>query len=163
MIMAALAGLLALTGPAVALGQDTRPDWMTMQFQAWTVIVSSDGSEAGTVNEAGNVFGFVCGDQCVNFIDLQVGCSDAAAYRATATLGKKQFDLGTTCHVIEDRYVFVVDLNPAYLSALAEGQTISIQLDIGETRAAEASFSLLGCREAVYAAAIAALPYETRS
>lgn len=128
-------------------------DRAAFQFRDWTVLASGDTSEAGTTNESGDSFGFACSDSCVHYIDLNTPCRNGADYRGNAKIGQSQFPLLLTCHIFEDKFVFVADLSDEYISALGAGEEVSIDVTFDDGMSRNAHFSLKGCRQAAVAAA----------
>ncbi|WP_158702966.1 hypothetical protein [Allosphingosinicella vermicomposti] len=154
LILAGLSMLIGAVEPASAQESGgPSPDFVAMQFQDWAVIITPGASEAGTLNPAGNALGFVCGQQCVHFLDVQEECRDGSSYRAVANVDDRRFDLGLTCHPLEDRKIFIIDMSPAYLTALSESPSLTFDIALDKGRNTQAAFSLLGCNDAVHLAA----------
>jgi len=127
-----------------------------MRFGEWIVQIGPESSEAGTANEAGEGFGFVCATDCLHYVDLRPDCVQGEVVKAKATILDKQFDLVLTCEISEDLNVFIADVNREYLTALPEGERVSLSFKDKKGAAVRAEFSLKGCAEAITVAVQAA-------
>jgi hypothetical protein len=127
-----------------------------MRFGDWIVQVGPEASEAGTSNEAGEGFGFVCSVDCLHYVDLGPDCAAGDVVNAKATILEKEFDLVLTCEISEDFNVFIADVNLEYLATLPRGEQISLSFTSKSGTEFRTEFSLRGCAEAITLAAQAA-------
>ena len=145
--------LLSVQTPPEAKAADPSLEWVILRYGDWIVQITPEASEAGTVNQAGHGFGFVCSLYCIHYIDLHEPCTDGQIYPATATIGNQTFQLELTCRVVDDLHVFVVGIDPEYLKALRDAERITLHVTSLSGRSTNAEFSLRGCSQAATAAA----------
>ena len=159
-LLKSFVAMALLAGTSPVLAQETQqPAWAAARFGDWVLLVSSDTSEAGTQDAVGRAFGVACGlEDCMHYIDLRQPCRNGATYPAVARIADQGFPLHLTCHHSSPgQQVLLNGLAEDYVKALAAGESVvlTVELDNGPQ---EATFSLIGCREAVMAAAEALGP-----
>ena len=146
--------LLSVQAAPEKKAPDSSLEWVILRYGDWIVQITPEASEAGTVNDEGDSFGFVCSLYCIHYIDLHEPCADGLIYAATATILNQNFQLTLTCRVVDDLHVFVVDIDPEYLKALRKAERITLHVTGPPGRSTKAAeFSLRGCSQAATVAA----------
>ncbi|WP_157220152.1 hypothetical protein [Flavisphingomonas formosensis] len=129
------------------------------QFGDWTVFVTPEFTQASTSGAKGTAFGFVCGEDCVNFLDLRMRCEAGKDYSGTALVDARRFTITASCYEVEGISVLALNFNVPLLLEMKRAAKVHFEVAFGRRRVGMADFSLKGCREALIAAA-STLPSE---
>jgi hypothetical protein len=89
----------------------------------WEIYDEGDYLATVTKNESGSLLGFLCGDNCVLYVNLKLSCDHGDAYAGLINTRAGARAVNLKCYILEKRPLLMVTLDESLLDYLSsEGQ-----------------------------------------
>jgi hypothetical protein len=122
----------------------------SVAYQNWVVDISSNNTEAHTINESGSSFGLFCsGDTCLFYLHQNYDCKPGEKYSALINSGSLSGPVTLQCTKINGSTFQIIDPFNLVLDACKNFAIVSFAIPLSDGRFTIARFSLAGSAEAM--------------
>lgn len=141
------------TGPPPVIIQRVDPPAINMtpieeKYGDWTAAGLGSGWAAFTKNESGSLFGVLCKDGCVAYLNAQTQCEEKGKYPALINASDGAFSVNLECVVYEKRYLLTTPLTETLVSSFEMGGELGIAFPLQSGKFQVTRFSLTGALKA---------------
>jgi len=130
----------ALSSNSIAQIKQFSGDWITDTGGAY--------NEAYVINDSKSMFGMICLDQCLWYVDFQKTCDDGDKYTALIADGDSAGAIGLTCLKINKRHVLILDDFDMVQKATLRSENIGFSIALQGGKFHVSRFSLKGAKTA---------------
>lgn len=140
-------------GPPPVIIQRIEPPTINLtpieeKYGDWTAGALGSGWAAYTKNESGSLFGVLCKDGCVAYLNAQTQCEEKGKYPALINASDGAFSVNLECVIYEKRYLLTTPLTDTMVSSFEMGGELGIAFPLQSGRFQVTRFSLTGALKA---------------
>jgi hypothetical protein len=114
----------------------------------WITDIDGEINEAYVANDSKSIFGLICIDKCLWYVDFQRACEDGDKYTALMAHANSAGAIELTCLKYEKRHILILNDFTKVQNATLESDNLGFAIALQSGRFHVSRFSMKGARAA---------------